>query len=416
MAETLHCHFARSDQIPEVGRLVAHSFPGATRTPAWWDEQLRDPRFGGGAETLLVGAAAGRIVAACQLHPLRQWIGGTALDIAGVGTVAISPTHRKQRLAGELLVAALHAARARGDVASALYPFRVSFYHRLGYGNAGTALQWQVPPSSLPDAPERLSVEALEGGHERDEALALYNEWARRQTGQMARGGRVWTHLCTLPGRALFGYRTAGGDLEGYAFVTYRVDLPRASRYLEVDELVWMTDAARRGLYGWLASLGDQWEQLLIRALPEQRLDNWLKEPRLPHDAAPAWGLWAPAATLLMGPMFRLLDITAAWQQRRVAGNVASFTVACDVHDAQIAENHGRWRLTFDAGRVHVERDAAADAALRLDIGTLSRLYIGALSASAGVSAGLIACDRPDLLASLDTALALPEPWTFDRF
>ncbi|MGH7443600.1 MAG: GNAT family N-acetyltransferase [Longimicrobiales bacterium] len=415
MAETLHCRFARPDEIPEVGRMVAHSFPGPTRTPGWWDEQLRDPRYGGGAETLLIGAAAGRIVAACQLHPLRQWVAGTALKVAGVGTVAISPAHRQQRFAGDLLTAALRAARARGDVASALYPFRVSFYRRLGYGDAGAVLQWRVPPASLPDAPERLSVEVLESAHERVEALALYDQWARSQTGQLERSGRVWTHLCTLPGRALFGYRASGGELEGYAFVTYRVDLPRAARYLEVEELVWTTDAARRGLYGWLASLGDQWERLLIRTLPGHRLADWLSEPRLPHDAAPGWGLWTPAATLLMGPMFRLLDVGAAWEQRR-APDHTSLAVACDVDDPQIEENRGCWRLTFDAGRVRVERDTAADLTLRLDISTLSRLYIGALSATAGVAAGLIACDRPDLLAPLDGALTLPVPWTFDRF
>lgn len=416
MAETLHCRFAHVDEIAEVGRLVSHSFPGPTRTPAWWDEQLRDPRYGGGAGTMLVGTTADSIVAACQLHPLRQWIGGSAMGVAGIGTVAISPAHRKRGLAGELLTAALHAARARGDVASALYPFRVSFYHRLGYGNAGAALQWQVAPSSLPDSTERRSVHILDGAHERVEALALYNVWSRTQTGQLERSARIWTHLCTLPGRALFGYRAPGGDLEGYAFVTYRADLPRAERYLEIDELAWTTDAARRGLYGWLASLGDQWEQLLIRTLPSQHFDDWLKEPRLPHDAAPGWALYAPAATLLMGPMFRLLDVHAAWQQRRVTQDVPSFSVVIDVDDPQIAENRGGWRLTFDGGAVQVERASAADAAVRLSVATLSRLYISALSASAGVSAGLIECDRPDIAASLDTVLALPEPWTFDRF
>jgi predicted acetyltransferase len=41
----------------------------------------------------------------------------------------------------------------RGDLASALYPFRVTFYERLGYGLAGEVLQYQLPPESLPDDP-----------------------------------------------------------------------------------------------------------------------------------------------------------------------------------------------------------------------------------------------------------------------
>ncbi|CAN5603481.1 hypothetical protein BH23GEM10_BH23GEM10_12960 [soil metagenome] len=53
---------------------------------------------------------------------------------------------------------------------------------------------------------------------------------------------------------------------------------------------------------------------------------------------------------------------------------------------------------------------------LRTDVSTLSRIYIGAVTATAAVDAGLAACDRPELLAPIDDALALQEPWTFDRF
>ncbi len=416
MPELLHCRFARTDEVPRVGRLVAHSFPGPTRTPAWWEERLRDPRYGGGVDTLLLAESAGALVGACQLHPLRQWVAGVALPVAGVGTVAISPVHRKQGFAAKMVTAGLHAARARGDVASALYPFRVPFYERLGYGDAGVAVQWQVPPRVLPDAPERLHVELLDSAEARGEAHALYGRWARGQTGQLERSPRVWSELCTQPDRALVGYRAPGGALEGYAFLTYRPDLPRANRYVEVDELVWTSPASRRALHAWLGSLGDQWDQLLIRSLPAHRLSDWLSEPRLPHDAAPLWGLWAPAATVLMGPMFRLLDVVAAWRQRHTVEG-AAFAVVLEVEDAQLPENAGHWTLSLEGGRASVARSGgSAQVTLRLDVSTLSRLFIGALSASAGVVAGLIDCDRPDLLAPLDAALALPEPWTFDRF
>jgi predicted acetyltransferase len=415
LPETLQYRFAEPDEIADVGRLVAHSFPGGTRTPAWWQDQLREPLYGGGAQTLFLGAESGRTVAALQLHPLREWIAGEALAVAGVGTVAIAPTHRRRRLGAELVIAALRAARDRGDAGSALYPFRTSFYQRLGYGVAGEALQYQIAPSSLPDSAERRLVELLEGEAARREALELYGRWARGQTGQLERGERVWTHICTAPDRALVGYRARGGGLEGYCLVAYRTDLPRPKRFLEVEELVWTSPQARRGLYGWLASLADQWEQLLIRALPSHRFLDWIGEPRLPHGAAPNWGLWAPAATLLLGPMFRLVDMHAAWSSRRVPPR-SPLTVGLEVGDAQIEQNRGGWRLVFDGGRVQVERDGRAELSLRLDISTLSRLYIGSLTPTHALEAGLLVCDHPDMLAALDDALALPEPWTFDRF
>lgn len=415
MPDTLHCRYARADEVPTVARLVAHSFPGPTRTQAWLEEQLREPRFGGGTDTLRVGELRGRIVGAFQLHPLRQWVGGARLPMAGVGTVAISPVHRKRRLAEQLVASGLRAARERGDLVSALYPFRVGFYHRLGYGNAGIVEQWQVPASSLPDSPERMRVELLEDDAARAQALALYGEWARAQNGQLERTPRMWSYVLSQADRALVGYRAADGALTGYAVVAYRTDLKRRDRFLEVEELVWTTQSSRRGLLAWLGSLGDQWEQVLLRALPAHRLQDWLREPRLPADTAPPWQLWSPAATLLMGPMFRLLDVAGAWEHRSIAG-MAGVSTVFEITDAHLPENAGRWLLTLEGGRASLVRDGSAHATIRLDIATFSRLYIGALSPGAAFAAGLLECDRPDLLPALDAALALPEPWLFDRF
>lgn len=412
---SLRYRFASPVDLPAAIALLTHSFPGGGRTPEWWSEQVATPPYGGGAETLLLGESGGRIVAACQIHPLREWIGGQMLPTAGVGSVAISPTHRQRRLGAALVTQALRAARERGDVASALYPFRSSFYQKLGYGHAGEVLQYQVAPSALPSMEERLCVELLDTSDAQRAAFRLYNMWARTQTGQLERNEHLWNQLCTAADHALFGCRGEDDALEGYALVAYRMDLPRRERYLEVVELVWTTTMARRALYGWLATLGDQWEQLLLRALPSHRLGDWLREPRLPHGAAPMWSLWVPAATLMVGPMFRLLEVRAALKRRAIAEG-EPLEVALEVRDAEIPENEGRLQLRLADGRVAIMRSGTVACTLRLDVSTLSRLYIGALAPTAAFTAGLLECDRPELLPRLDAALLLPEPWTFDRF
>lgn len=415
MADQLTYGYAADDEIGDLGRMIGHSFPGQSRTPAWWQDQLRSPVYGGGVETLLVGRDDGRPAAACQIHPLKQWIGGEALATAGIGTVAVSPTYRRRGLGAELVARALRAARERGDVASALYPFRVSFYRRLGYGQADEALQYHVPPATLPDSPERLRVELLDGNGATAAAFRLYQQWARAQTGQLERTARLWVSICGAPETALAGYRAESGELEGYAFVVYRTDQPPGRRFVEVDEIVWTTPRARRGLYAWLASLGDQWPQLVMRALPSHRLGDWIREPRLPHGSAPAWRLWAAAATLMQGTMFRLVDARACWERRRIVPGDA-LRVDIELDDDQLEENRGTLRVVLDGEHVRLDGAGAADLTLRTDVSTLSRIYIGALPTGAAYAADLIECDRPERLAALDAALALPEPWTFDRF
>jgi predicted acetyltransferase len=423
LPEALEFRYADPREIETVARLVSHSFPGIPRTVEMWTEQLADPVYGGGAETLVVGLDGDRIVASLQIHRLTQWIAGRSCPIAGVGTVAVSPTYRKRRVGGALVQAAHVMARERGDVGAALYPFRVSFYQKLGYGNAGEAVQHLLTPDSLPDSAQREHVEIADSETTRAEVLSFYNRWVEGQTGQMARTERVFTSVVSVKDRALFAYRGAGGagGVEGYAIVTYRTDLPRRDRFLEVEEIVWGTPAARRGLLAWLSSMGDQWDQIMIRTLPSQRLVDVIREPRMPPGAAPLWLLWSPAATIMMGPMFRLIDIEKAWTRRRIKQDVST-PVLLDVRD-DMSSNAGVWKLTLDGGATAIERvdDASAmamkDAPLiSLDVSTLSRLYIGSLTATAAHDADLLRCDRADVLTELDGALDLPDAWTFDRF
>ena len=448
MTDSTNYRFARPAEIGDIAALVGHSFPGPGRSPEWLRDQLATPRFGGGADTLFVGESGGRPVAACQVHPLRQWVGAEELACTGIGTVAVSPTHRRRGIGAELVAAALRAAHERGDVVSALYPFRVGFYQELGYGQAGEAHQYHVPPRMLPDAPERTRVILVDDDDGRDEVLAFYNAWARTQNGQLTRTPRMWAEQVMKHDRALVGYRN-GGALEGYALAIYRADLPAAERYLEIDEMAWVTPGARRGLYAWVAALGDQWHHVLIRGLPSHRLGDWIREPRLPTGSAPHWQLWAPQATLMAGTMFRVLDMQRAWERRRARGgggdssDVATsrgagsgqppVDITFDVRDEQLPGNSGTWRVVLEEDGTRVERGDAVQVAspagatpgagsnsgrctIRLNVSTLSRLYAGALPATAAIAAGLAECDRPEALPGLDAALKLPEPWTFDRF
>jgi predicted acetyltransferase len=404
--------FARLEEVPDVARLVRHSFIG--RTQLQFEEYLRGGEYGG-VETLWVGEAGGRLTAACQLLSFVQWVGGSRLPIMGLALVAVSPTHRRQRVAGRLVTAGMRQARERGDLASALFPFRVRFYEDLGYGLAGEAHQYLVPPERFPDAPERRRVSLVLTDEDFAAVRGIYDRWAAAENGQLERREGHWDRVWDGE-RAGVIFRSEAGEPEGYAVVRYRSDLPPADRLLEVEERAWLTPAARRGIYAWLGSLGDQWSLAAYRAHPDEGFADLVREPRLPPDSQPGWGLWFPSATLLAGPMFRLLDVRAAWAVRRVAQE-AALTVRFEVQDEQLPENSGSWRLRLERGGVEVERSdtGGVDITMRLPVRVLSRIFIGAFLPSSAVEAGLAVADPPGALQALDTALRLRRPWTFDR-
>jgi predicted acetyltransferase len=406
--------FAHPDEIPSLTRLVSHSFIG--RSSEFWARQLQDPAYGGGKMVLYVGYDKEAPVASMQLFPLRQWVARKPLAMAGVGTVAVSPAYRQKGVAGKLMQQALRAAVERGDVASALYPFRTSFYQKLGYGLAGVALQYLVSPDSLPASDERARIELMHDDAHHEELRKLYNTWIQTQTGQLERSAAMWKSHFEAVDSVIAAYRNERGELEGYAFALYRADLQKTDRYLDVNEMVWTTDAARKGLFGWLATLGDQWQQIMLRGLPSHHLDEMIRDPKRPYHAVSGWGLWWPVGTQLYGPMFRLLDLEKTWTGR-TAGAGKEMSVAVHLTDGQIEENSGDWRLEIAADGCQITRGSGgADVALRMDVSTLSRLYCSAITPSVAFQSSLLECDRPDRLTALDEALRLPEPWMFDRF
>jgi predicted acetyltransferase len=405
---------AVEEEVPQLARLGAHSFPAVGRSISQWEEKIRsDPR--GGPDVAWVAAEPGGIAAFCSLFRFRQWIGGERIPIVGVASVAIAPTHRRRGLAGALVSSGFRHAVDRGDVASALYPFRTRFYARLGYGMAGEAVQYQFPPEALPDAAERAAVRLVDRATDLPALRRVYDTWAPRDNGQLERADHSWGRVLEGDREAVL-YQNARGDAEGYLVFRYPTGESRAGRVLEVEEVVWTTAEARRGLYGWLGSLGDQWREIVYRAHPDEGFAERLNELRHGAPDARPWHFWFPAATVQMGPMFRLLDVERAFALRRIAPGV-ELTLGLEVADEQLASNRGSWRLRMEDGSIRAERASGpAQVTLSLGIDTLSRLFVGALGPSAAVSSDLARIDRPDLLPTLDAALRLRRPWMFDRF
>jgi predicted acetyltransferase len=409
---------ALPDEVPEIARLEAHSFPSTARTHHWWEDWLVNGPHGG-LESLWVAEEHGRLIGACQLLWLRQWIAGVAMPVMGLASVAIAPTHRRRGLAGRMLTAGFDHARERGDVGSALYPFRASFYEQLGYGLAGEAHQYQLAPGLLPDDKvERMRVRLVDAPEDMAAMRAVYAQAAQRlQSGQLDRTVRSWRNSWGSEDQAAVVYWGESGEAEGYAIVRYRADLPIDKRFLEVEERVWLTLGAQRGLYAWMSSLGDQWREIVYRAHPEEGSATASASRAFRCSATRGGASGSPPLPSCRGPMFRVLDVPEALGMRSLHGD-EEMTLRLEVNDGQVAENRGPWRVRMEGGRMDVEpfRGGAVDATFSLPMDTLSRIFIGALAPWQALAGGLASIDSHDCVKTLDHAFGVPKPWMFDRF
>jgi predicted acetyltransferase len=408
MSETFR--YAESEELPAIARMVARSFP--QRSAAYWEEVLSDG-WHGGREALWVAVDDGRPVAACQLLRLRQWWGGVAVPVTGVGAVSVALTHRRRGLAARLCVAGLVAGRDRGDLGSALFPFRTSFYRRLGYGLAGRALQYTIAPGVLPRSEERARVRLADDPAALASVRAVYAAWAAGQNGQLERTERSWRKV--LDQEVIVAAYEGEAGPEGYLAVRYRSDLPVEQRYLEVEEAVWTTPFARLGLLGWLGSLGDQWRRVVYRAHPGEGFEEMIGDAHPEPSSGPTWALWYPEAVRLRGPMFRVLDLPGLLSSGRTFGE-GDLDLSLEMEDPQLGD--AACRVRFSGGRAElVEGDAAsASARLHAPVDVLSRILAGDLRPSAAAAHGLARLEGADPRL-LDRIFRLdPAPWTFDRF
>ncbi len=412
MIDTTHASGYRRgtvEDIEAVSDLHFHSFPDV-RSRAERARQFADGLYGG-VESSRVMQRGRSMVASMRLYAMQQWVHGHKLPVLGVASVAVAPEHRRHGYAREIMRHALREGFERGDVASLLYPFRPSFYRNMGYAMAGTVHQFDVRPESLPLFAERDLVRRARPG-DVSAMTACYNAFAEATNGQLARSDQQISRMIGPELGATFVCESASGEIEGYLVMRYGFEAEPWARKAEVIERVWTTQSAYRGILGFLASMGDQWGQIILRAHPNETLENLLSDPR-PPDYRHVKSLWFPVARQLKGTMFRILNVVEALKRRRYGPANVTFTIS--VEDPYLEENSGVFTVKIADGKAEVRLGAAGED-LKVGIATLSSMFVGELAPSRAASIGELKVRDSQLLPVLDLAFSGPGPWTYDVF
>ena len=119
-----------------------------------------------------------------------------------------------------------------------------------------------------------------------------------------------------------------------------------------------------------------------------------------------------PVGKLCSSLMGRIIRIHEAIAARTFA---ADGSVNLLVEDWSLAHNSGYYSLHVRDGRGELARAAEGDADVRLDIGVLSSLYCGALTAEQALMYGLLEASR-DAAATLDRMLGTSTFMVWDYF
>jgi len=359
-------HF-RTATPADVGGLIGlllRSFPRPGRVEDDVRRGLEDNVWGTW-EDLWLGEEDGAPAAMAWSYPyaVRAW--DVELATAGIGAVAVAADQRRRGWARDLLRHVQAAAIDAGRTFSMLYPFRVDFYRSLGWGVAELREEHVFAASALPRSEEARRVRVGTAA-ELDELLPVYRRFRHGRNGLLDRDGAGWMKLLLLRGLPFVAVYEGDGGPEGYLFYRHVQERPQlATQRLVVEELVWTTDAAWRGLWGFVRDLEDQVDVVSHVPREPDGITAYLQNP-VPADAPTFARLYPRTSERGPGVMAKILDPIRVAGERTYGPGAGSLQVRLTdplddrelAFSLRVADGRGTCGPPADAGE-HLETDLA---------------------------------------------------------
>ena len=290
--------------------------------------------------------------------PMTQNLRGTLFPASGVWGVATHPSGRRKGYCRRAITAVLRADRERGMAFSNLYPFRESFYERMGYVSFPLTKIAKLAPASLAATLQMDTGGVIEQKLIGD-AYDTYREYLaemRLRTHGMAffdygdrgRANRnlLWAALAKFDGNleGLILYNLQGADVTHYNFVAYRFYY-RSSR-------------ARYLMLNWMARHVDQADRAELWLPADEFPEMWLADIQVKIESA------------IRASMCRVVDV------ERIGGmDVGEGSFAAQITDPLCPWNEGAWMFAASAGKLEVRK--TSETARPLTVQGLTALVAG---------------------------------------
>jgi len=419
---SLQLRWVDDDELDRVAETRLLCYGAATRDLDAYRERLRaEPRLQPG--DCLLAERDGRPVGTCTSLSLRMWVRGGVVPCQGVAWVGTVKTHRRvgggpgePGVATRIMHETLRLARERGQVVSALMPFRGSFYEHFGYGIVERQTTWTVPISVLPRGPfesvrfyEPGDFQALTACRQRlaesreirqcdiERSLATWQLYLKR-----------WEEGFVVVDR-VGGPGDAAGSVRGWMYLQH-IHEPDGTDTAHVVECGYEDAAALRRQLHFLASLRDQYTRAKLTLPGDLPLNRLLSEPQITHrDTRNHPTAEARPFTRMQ---VRILDHKGFLEAMRLPVRTAG-RVAVTVRES---EGHAsRLRVDISDGRAVVSDGASDSSSFECTDVTWAAIACGDLRATVAVRLGLATSD-PAAAQALDVLAEGPAPFTNEYF
>ncbi len=404
------------DRVAETRMLC---YAPARRELAGYVERIRaDPRGRAGDWLLAERAGDGVAVGTATGYAMTMWVRGGAVPCQGVAWVGTLKTSRRAsgggKATGEPGVATrvmnetLRLARERGQVVSALMPFRGSFYEHFGYGFVERRKEWTLPMAVLPKGDfGDVRFYRLD---DLDELVRFKQRVTERGHGDIERPQALWEKYLKAAedGHAIVD-RAGGGPMRAFMAFEHSHD-PAGPDTVSTWETIYEDVAALRRQLHFLGSLRDQYSTAKLTLPADLRLNLLLAETQMTHRGNRNHP--TAEARPFNRMQVRVLDHVKLVAAMRPRGDLKG-TVTVGIHETE----GGVTKLSIDIaeGRATAR---ATDASVQIEMPdrVWAPVVFGELPASEAHRLGLLTAADEGALRVLDAFAAGPAPYCNEYF
>lgn len=328
---------------------------------------------------------------------------GGELPMWAISSVTVSATHRRRGIARQLLEGELRSAVAAGIPLAGLTVSEATIYARYGFGSAIPVAELTIDARRAgwagPDVTGRLSYVEKD---QLADALAELHERARTQrAGQIAGWPARWQRMAGLAPSD-----KSSADVRGVVWYDDdgRIGAAVAYRLKEIEGEFRAEMGVRHLVADSAEGLRAIWSFVL-----HHDLVNRISVDLRPIDDPITWLVTDQRAITQRvhdHGWLRILDVPAALQARTYLG--ADLDVVVGVSDP-LGFAEGTWRVQITGGRAEVTA-TDAEAALTLDVSTLSAAYLGGVPLRQLAAAGRVDGDDAAITALSAALRAVDAP------
>ena len=281
-----------------------------------------------------------------------QQVRGALAPMAGVWGVAASPETRRKGYVRQTMTRAFAAMRDEHLPLSCLYPFRESFYQRLGYVSFPKPFTAQFSPANLLP----LLKQTFTGQVQRvqwAEATSLYREFlAKVRASKHGMALRDVEDSDTAQRRnAWMVVVREGGEVTGLMHYAIK-EVGHFDNTFNANRFYYFTSQARYQLLEWIARHIDQTGRVEIHLPPNERPETWLVDLDVQFKADGR------------APMGRVVDIAQLGRQGSIPVGPGRFSAR--ISDPYAPWNENIWEFTCANGALAVRPTAQADCELSI--------------------------------------------------